>query len=103
VDTLLRTVLYTAGVAVVLILEHGLRERHEAGSFVAAITQGFREGTVPHMLINTICLSGALLAFNALAVVRRHLGKGGLLRLFLSPMPTGSSREPNRPVAREQT
>ena len=34
-------------------------------------------------LANTICLSGALLGYNMLTVIRRYLGEGGLLRLFM--------------------
>ncbi len=87
VDTLLRTALYSAGVAVVLLVEHGIRERHQTGGFAPAVLSGLRQVEVPHVLVNTICLSGALLVYNASAVVRRHLGPGGLLQLFLKPMP----------------
>jgi len=92
VDVLLRTVLYSAGVAVVLVLEHSLEERQEDGGFVRAVTEGFREAKVPHVLVNTISLSGALLVYNALAVVRRHLGEGGLRRVFLAPLPEKPGR-----------
>jgi hypothetical protein len=86
VAVLLRTMLYTAGVALVLTLEHAL-ERHSATPSVG------RE--VPHVLVNTLCLCGALLAFNVLSVIRGHLGPGGLLRLFLKP-PTAASVPENR-------
>jgi hypothetical protein len=46
-----------------------------------------KQAAVHHGWINTICLSGALLGYNIVAVIRHHLGKGGLLRLFLSPLP----------------
>jgi hypothetical protein len=39
------------------------------------------------LLANTICLSGALLGYNLLTVIRQHLGEGGLLRLFLERRP----------------
>lgn len=87
VDVLLRTALYSLGLFVVLVLEHGLRERHQYGGFFNAITVGLRDAKVPHILVNTICLSGALFAYNVLAVVRSYLGDGGLLRLFLNPLP----------------
>ena len=37
-----------------------------------------------------ICLSTALLSYNMLSVIRRRLGKGALLRMFMSPLPEGS-------------
>jgi hypothetical protein len=83
VDVVLRTVLYSAGVFLVLVLEHGLRECQEQGGFIAAITEGFRQAKFPHVLANTLCLSGALLVYNLLTLVRRHLGAGGLARLLL--------------------
>ncbi len=91
VDVVVRTALYAAGVVVVLALEHGLKERRAAGGFVSAITTGLKETNSSHLLVNAICLSGALLVYNALAVVRSHLGPGGLLRFFMTPIPL----EPN--------
>ena len=87
VDVVLRTVLYSAGVFLVLVLEHGLRERHAAGGFGAAVVEGFRHARFPHVLATTLCLSGALFTYNLLAVVRRRLGPGGLARWFLEPQP----------------
>jgi hypothetical protein len=85
VDTLLRTALYAVGVVAVLLLEHGLKNRHEAGGFMAAICSGLDESGTPHLVVNTICLSGALLVYNVLTVIRRHLGEGGLIKLFWLP------------------
>jgi hypothetical protein len=87
VEVALRTVLYSAGVAIVLTLEKSFEGRHEHGGFVAALTAGLREEDLHHVLANTICLSGALLGYNLLTVIRRHLGEGGLLRLFLERRP----------------
>jgi hypothetical protein len=87
VDVVLRTAMYTLGVAVVLALEKGFEGRHEYGSFSNALRQLFQHADVHHVWINTFVLSGALLGYNALSVVRRHLGKGGLVRMFLSPLP----------------
>ncbi len=87
VDVLLRTVLYSVGVAVVLALEKGFEARHEYGSFVEALQQLFLQADVYHVWANTIALSGALIGYNALSVVRRRLGEGGLIRMFASPLP----------------
>ena len=87
VGVILRTVLYSLGVLVVLLLEKAFEGRHEYGGFGPSLIAVFQHADVHHVWANTICLSGALLGYNALSVVRRHLGNRGLIRLFLSPMP----------------
>ena len=87
VDVFARTLLYSLGVFVVLLLEKSFEGRQEAGGFGAALAGLFRDVDMPHVWANTICLSGALFGYNALAVVRRHLGDGGLVRIFLEPLP----------------
>ena len=49
----------------------------------------FHHAQGPHVLANTICLSGALLVYNMLSVIEKNLGKGRLIQLFLSPLPEG--------------
>jgi hypothetical protein len=90
VDVVIRTVMYTLGVAIVLVVEKGFEGRHEYGGFVNALRQLFQQTDVYHVWANTLCLSGALLGYNVLSVVREHLGKGGLLRIFTSPLPGGA-------------
>jgi hypothetical protein len=87
VDVLLRTFMYVFGVFVVLLIEKGLDGMDEHGGFSAALTTEWRQTDVHHILLNVICLSGALLSYNMLSVVRKHLGKGALLQMFLSPLP----------------
>jgi len=87
IDVILRTVLYALGVLVVLLLEKAFEGRHEYGGFGASLMAVFQHAEVHHVWVNTVCLSGALLGYNMLSVVRRHLGEGGLLRLLLSPLP----------------
>jgi hypothetical protein len=87
IEVLLRTGLYSAGVFVVLLVEKAFEGRHEYGGFFPSLTSLFQHADINHVVINTICLGGALLGFNVLWVVRRHLGEGGLIRLFLSPLP----------------
>ena len=86
-DVVLRTALYAVGVFVVLLLEKALEGRHEHGGFGPSLIAVFQHAEVPHVWVNTICMTGALLGYNALTVVRRHLGEGALIRLFLSPLP----------------
>ena len=87
IDVLLRTVMYVVGVFVVMVLEKAFESRHDHGGFVNALEVIFKHADMPHILANTICISGALLGYNMLAVVRRYLGAGGLLKLFRSPLP----------------
>lgn len=87
VDVLLRTVLYSFAVFLVLVLERSFEGRHEYGSFTASLTALFRQASAIHVWTNTICLSAALLSYNMLSVVRKHLGKGALLKMFLVPLP----------------
>jgi hypothetical protein len=98
VEVVLRTVFYTLGVAVVLILEKSFENRHAAGGFVPALQNMFQQADIHHVWATTICLSGALLVYNALSVVRRHLGEGGLIRLFLAPLPEETTATPSHQV-----
>jgi hypothetical protein len=94
VDVLLRTSLYTFGVFIVLLIEKGVDGMHEYGGFGAALTTEWQQADTHHILLNVICLSGALLSYNILSVVRKHLGKGALLQMFLLPLPIeGESEE----------
>jgi hypothetical protein len=86
-DVILRTAMYALGVLVVLLLEKAFEGRHEYGGFGPSLIAVFQHADIHHVWVNAICLTGALLGYNVLSVVRRHLGKGGLIRLFLSPLP----------------
>lgn len=97
VGVALRTALYTLGVALVLILEKGFEGRHAAGGFGPAVQHLFRQADIYHLWTNVICISGALLGYNAIAVVRRHLGHLELLRIFLTPLPEEPDEHPAAP------
>jgi hypothetical protein len=90
VDVVLRTALYSFGVFVVLLLEKTFEGRHEHDSFSDSLMAVFQQADAIHVWLNTICLSGALLSYNILSVVRARLGKGALLKMFLMPLPGGS-------------
>lgn len=87
VDVALRTAAYGFGVIAVLLLEKGFEGRHEYGGFGPALRAVLQHADIHHLWVNTICVTGALLLYNVLAVVRRHLGEGAFLRLLLSPLP----------------
>jgi hypothetical protein len=87
VDVLLRTALYSVGVFVVLVLEKAYEGRHEHGGFGPSLMSVFQRADVAHVWANAIALCGALLVYNCLDVVKRHLGAGEIARLFLLPPP----------------
>ena len=99
IDVILRTALYALGVLVVLLLEKAFDGRHEHGGFVPSLLAVFQHAEIHHVWVNTICLTGALLGYNVLSVVRRHLGEGGLIRLFLTPLPEESRANEPGPSA----
>ena len=90
VDVVLRTAMYAFGVFVLLLLEKAFEGRHEHDSFGASLVAVFQQANAIHVWLNTLCLSAALLSYNMLSVVRRRLGKGALLRMFLTPLPKDS-------------
>lgn len=101
VDVALRTALYSAGVALVMILEKGIEGRHEHGGFVGAVRSTLQSDDVYHLCANAVCITGAMLVYNALSVVRHHLGEGGLAKLFFSRLPAAkSSVQEREPVSR---
>jgi hypothetical protein len=96
VEVALRTILYTLGVAVVLLLEKGFEGRHAYGGFGPALQQVIGQTDFYHVLANTLCLSGALLVYNMLSVVQQYLEEGSVIRIFLSPLPDKPQNEPER-------
>ncbi len=91
VDVSFRTAMYALGVLVVLVLEKSIEGRHEAGGFEASLRGILQHADIYHVWTNVIVVAVAILGYNAVAVVRLHLGKGGLLRLFSRPVPHESS------------
>ncbi len=97
VDVVLRTILYSFGVFIVLLVEKAFEGRHEFDSFGVSLIAVFHKADAIHVWLNTLCLSAALLSYNMLSIIRKRLGKGALLRLFLTPLPEGSgASSPNK-------
>lgn len=90
VIVVLRTALYSFGVFVVLLFEKAFKGRHEYDSFSASLVALFDHPDMNHVWATTICLSAGLLSYNMLTVIRKRLGNGVLLRLFLKPLPDDS-------------
>jgi len=84
-DVLLRTILYAFGTFVVMLLEKAFESRHEQGGLGPALMNVFQHRDMPHLWANIICVTGALLFYNLISVLNRHLGTSELARVFLSP------------------
>jgi len=84
VDLVLRTLLYTLGVLIAVLLEKAFEARHKAGGFGRALAMVFEQRSIQSTWATTICVSGALFGFNFLTVVRRHFGATALRRLFFA-------------------
>jgi hypothetical protein len=84
VDLALRTLLYTIGVLIVLLLEKAFEARHEAGGFGKALVSIFQHREIHQVWAATICVGGSLLGFNVLSVVQRRFGGTELRRLFFA-------------------
>lgn len=82
VDVVLRTALYATGVLVILILEKGFEGRSEYGGFVQSVSNIWQHEDIYHVWANVIVITGALLVYNIMSVVRDHLGEGGFFRLL---------------------
>jgi hypothetical protein len=86
VNVIVRTSIYSLGVFIAIVLEKSFEGRAEHGGFVPSMLAGFEQMNLYRTLANTICVAGAILMFNVLFVFRRHLGRGGMVRLFTSPL-----------------
>ena len=86
VHVAVRTVLYTTGVFMVILLEKSFEQRHNYAGWIPAIQAVIRRTNEYHVLVNTICLTGALLVYNALFAIRQQLGPGKLKQIFMSPV-----------------
>jgi hypothetical protein len=84
VDVLIRTVLYTAGVAVVIVLEKAFEKRHEVVGFGNAIAYILNHRDVYHVWATTIGSAASIFVYNSFSIVQRLVGKNGLARLFFS-------------------
>jgi len=93
VDVVLRTALYSFGVFVVLLLEKAFEGRHEYGSFGDSLSAIFQQANDAHVVLNTLCVTAAILSYNILSVIRKRLGKGVLLKMLLSPLPNESGEK----------
>lgn len=84
IDIVARTLIYGMGVLAVLLLEKAFESRHEHGGFTAALRNVFHHTEVHRVYASSICVTLALMGFNAFSVLRRSIGKERLRRTYLS-------------------
>jgi hypothetical protein len=82
VNVILRTLFYSLGVAVVMVLEKAFERRHEPEGFGDAIAYIVSHRDFYHVWATTIGVAGSLFAYNVYSIVQHMLGKNGLAKLF---------------------
>ena len=82
VDITIRTILYSAGVAIVVLLEKAFEHRHEVKGFTNAVMYVVHNRDFYHVWATTIGAGGAIFVYNSFTVVKRKLGEKGLVILF---------------------
>jgi hypothetical protein len=105
VDLALRTLIYTFGVLIALLIEKAFEARHEAGGFGRALVSITQHREIHQVWATTICVGGSLLGFNAMSVVHRRFGGAELRRLFfatsLAELETKETAEAGMATAKE--
>lgn len=84
IDIVTRTLTYGMGVLAVLLLEKAFESRHEYGGFIPALRSVLHHAEIHHVYASSICVTLALLGFNAFSVLRRDIGLEQLRRAYLS-------------------
>ena len=84
VDVIIRTLLYTMGVLIVVLLEKAFEDRHKADGFRDAISYVLSHRDIYHVWATTIGTAGSIFVYNAFSVVQRTLGKNGFVKLYFS-------------------
>lgn len=88
-----RTILFLAGVFIILVLERSLESAKESGGFINALKGLPSSADRLHILVNTIGVFGALLFFNAWWLVQRHLGERSFFDIMGAPVPEKSKKK----------
>jgi hypothetical protein len=75
VDVILRTLLYTLGVLIVIVLEKAFEKRHEVHGFGNAISSVIYDRDIYHVWATTIGAASSIFIYNAFSIVQRKMGK----------------------------
>jgi hypothetical protein len=84
VDVIIRTLLYSLGVMIVVILEKAFEDRHLADSYGKAISYVLSHRDIYHVWATMIGVAGSIFVYNSFSIVQRTMGKNGLVKLFFS-------------------
>jgi hypothetical protein len=95
VEVLLRSATYSLAAFLLLLLEHGLSERKEAGGFFAALSNAFHHPDMPVIMGTLLCVALAFLVWSTLAIMRRELGRERFVAVLLNP-PAAPPEHSNR-------
>jgi uncharacterized protein involved in response to NO len=85
VEVVLRSAVYSVSAFLLLLLEHGLSERKDAGGFFTAIAKAFQHPDMPIILATLICVTLAFVVWTTFAVLRRAIGRDRLVAAFMDP------------------
>jgi hypothetical protein len=95
IEVLLRTALYSLAAFLLLLLEHGVSERKEAGGFFAALGNAFQHPDMPVIWATLICVTLAFLVWTAFAVLRRTFGRDRIVAAYLAAPPPQAKAAPH--------
>lgn len=87
VDVILRTILYTIGVLLVMLIEKSFEGMHAHNGFFPSMLSVFATAEGYKDMANVICITGALLFYNVFSTLKRVFGAGSLMQAFLKPLP----------------
>lgn len=86
-DILFRTLLYSVGIIIIIILEKAFEVRHDYGGFLSAIPEVFNRTDVNQVYANSLVVICAILGFNLFTLFGKYFGQGGFRKVLLSPPP----------------
>jgi hypothetical protein len=86
VDVLIRTLLYTLGVFIVMVIERAFSSRDEHGGFGSALVAVWRDRNMNQVWANVIIVASAMLAFNLFSVLRKKYGADSIVQSYLTPV-----------------
>jgi hypothetical protein len=87
-ELLVRTLLYSGGVFLVLLLERSFESRHEYSGFGDALMNVFSDVNIYHFWVNCIVVFGALLFFNLWSIMKKRFGARWISNVLFSPDST---------------
>jgi hypothetical protein len=78
-----KSVCYGMVVLLLMAVEHGFHQRHEAGSFIAGMMDVLHETKISNFAANWLCVWLAFVGFNLFQAVEHHLGHGAVWDILM--------------------